>query len=81
MHGHEVQQHSHQWWQTADTKGTVGEQEEVTVVQGHSGAFLQLPALFRGSWISGAKCGVCIFLSSVSTLFGIYLISSIKIAP
>lgn len=27
-----MQQHSHQCWQMADTKGTVREQEEVTVV-------------------------------------------------
>lgn len=29
---HEVQQHSHQWWQIADTNGMVGEQKKVTLV-------------------------------------------------
>lgn len=78
MNGHEVQQRSHERWQIADIKGTVGEQEQVTVVPTQSipTASCTVPkalGFLELNMVSGFCFHQC-------PLFGIYLSSSIQIA-
>lgn len=75
VHGHEVQQHSHQCWQIADTKWTVGEQEKVTVVPTRSvpPASCTSPGFLELSVLS-------VYWFLPRPLFGVYLNSSIQVA-